>query len=284
MLGEKQFYTLIFAPARSSRLYKIILRHRHLYALAAASVMGVLIVTTAAIWLVKQAVLLVNYHRVQGENQALKVEFYTTLRELRSRLRSVEQQSQQLTKMAKRMGIEVEVPILGFPSIAEGTGGPADLQSFAAELQRVEAELHQLQVNFLVEKVNAKPNGWPTEGRLTAGFGLRRSPFGEGLEFHSGQDISAPRGQAVTATARGVVVFADYRSGYGNLVVIDHGQGITTFYGHLSTILVGVGEGIERGAEIGAVGSTGRASGAHVHYEVRVDDRPVNPAVYADRD
>lgn len=280
MFAEKQFYTLIIAPARSSRLYKIILGHRHLYAIAAATVMGVLIVTTAAVWLVKQAVLLVNYHRVQGENRALKAEFYTTLRDFRARLHSIEKQSQQLTEMAKEMGFDVELPAVAVHSPLAGSGGPADLQSFAAELRRVETELQELKVNFTAEKLHATPAGWPAEGRLTAGFGMRRSPFGEELEFHSGQDISAPYGQPVMATARGVVVYAEYRSGYGNLVVMDHGKGITTFYGHLSSIEVEVGDRVEKGAEIGTVGSTGRSSGAHVHYEVRVDDQPVNPSSF----
>ncbi len=154
MFAEKQFYTLIIAPARSSRLYKIILRHRHLYVLGAASIMGVLIVTTAAIWLVKQAVLLVNYHRVQGENRALKAEFFTTLQDLRSRLHLIEQQSLQLTEMAKEMGMQVEVPSITLQTGVAGTGGPAELQNFAEELQRVETKLKELRTNFIAEKVN----------------------------------------------------------------------------------------------------------------------------------
>ncbi|MBI4469207.1 MAG: M23 family metallopeptidase [Acidobacteria bacterium] len=281
MFAEKQFYTLIIAPARSSQWYKIILQHRHLYALGVLSITGVLIVTTAAIWLVKQAVLLVNYHRVQGENRALRAEFSTTLHDLRSRLNLIEKQSQQLTDMAKEMGMEVELPSVALQPEMVGTGGPADLQSFASELQRVEAKLKELHVNFVTERVSATPSGWPTEGRMTGRYGVRHNPFGGGTEFHAGQDISAPHGQPVHATARGVVAVAAYRSGYGNLVILEHGQGITTFYAHMASIYVQVGDRVDRGHEIGTVGATGRASGTHVHYEVRVDDRPVDPSAYS---
>ncbi len=280
MFAEKQFYTLIIAPARGSRLYKIIFHHQHLYALAASTIMGLLIVTAAVIWLVKHAALLVSYHRIQGENRVLKEEFHTTLGQLRSRLKSIEEQSQQLAEMAKGMGMQIEVPSLDLRETAAGTGGPAELQSFAAELERTAENLRKLQMNFTAERIDSTPTGWPTEGRMTAGFGARRSPFGGGVEFHSGQDISAPYGQAVRSTANGVVVFASYRSGYGNLVVINHGEGITTFYGHLSSIFMRVGDHVDRGMEIGAVGSSGRSSGAHVHYEIRLEDRPIDPSRY----
>jgi murein DD-endopeptidase MepM/ murein hydrolase activator NlpD len=125
------------------------------------------------------------------------------------------------------------------------------------------------------------PSIWPVEGEMTDGFGVRGNPFGgSAAEFHPGQDIAAPRGTSVFAPADGTVVKADWQSGYGQTVVIDHGNGLTTRYGHLSKIEVAAGQEIKRGEELGQVGSTGRSTGPHLHYEVRIDDVPVSPLHY----
>lgn len=129
-------------------------------------------------------------------------------------------------------------------------------------------------------RANAAPNLWPVEGRVTGSFGERIDPFnGEGA-FHSGVDISANFGQAVIAPADGAVVFADYLGGYGRAVVVDHGHGITTRYGHLASFGVAAGQFIHRGDVIGYVGLSGRSTGPHLHYEVRINDTPVNPYKY----
>jgi murein DD-endopeptidase MepM/ murein hydrolase activator NlpD len=125
------------------------------------------------------------------------------------------------------------------------------------------------------------PTIWPVAGELTDRFGGRRNPFGRrSSEFHAGQDISAPTGTPVAATADGAVLFAGWKSGYGNLVIINHGDQLTTRYGHLSRIEVTAGQTIERRQQIGRVGSTGRSTGPHLHYEVRVDEQPVDPRRY----
>lgn len=124
------------------------------------------------------------------------------------------------------------------------------------------------------------PSLWPVLGRITGTFGERMDPFnGEG-EFHTGVDIAAPYGTAVRVTADGVVIEADRRGGYGRLVVVDHGFGVTTWYGHLSSFNVVPGEQLKRGDIIGYVGVSGRSTGPHVHYEVRINDTPVNPTRY----
>ncbi len=129
-------------------------------------------------------------------------------------------------------------------------------------------------------RANAAPNLWPVEGRVTGSFGERIDPFnGEGA-FHSGVDISANVGQAVIAPADGAVVFADYLGGYGRAIVVDHGHGITTRYGHLASFGVAAGQFIHRGDVIGYVGLSGRSTGPHLHYEVRINDTPVNPYKY----
>lgn len=124
------------------------------------------------------------------------------------------------------------------------------------------------------------PSLWPVEGKVTSSFGEREDPFnGEGA-FHTGIDISAPFGEPIHATADGVVEFADRTSGYGREVVLDHGHGITTLYGHMSGFAVASGDQVHRGQVIGYIGLSGRSTGPHVHYEVRIQNIPVNPHKY----
>jgi murein DD-endopeptidase MepM/ murein hydrolase activator NlpD len=124
------------------------------------------------------------------------------------------------------------------------------------------------------------PSLWPVEGRLTSSFGERVDPFnGEGA-FHSGIDISVAYGTPVHAAADGVVTFADIMSGYGNLIDLDHGHGLSTRYGHLSGFAIASGQHVQRGQVIGYVGATGRATSPHLHYEVRIQNVPVNPHKY----
>jgi len=124
------------------------------------------------------------------------------------------------------------------------------------------------------------PSLWPVRGQIMAGFGQRLDPFsGEGA-FHSGVDISARAGTRVEVGGDGIVMEAGWDSGYGNAIVIDHGYGMATKYGHLSKIFVVVGQEVKRGQVIGAVGMTGKATGPHLHYEVMVQDTPVNPMKY----
>jgi murein DD-endopeptidase MepM/ murein hydrolase activator NlpD len=124
------------------------------------------------------------------------------------------------------------------------------------------------------------PSLWPIEGRVTSSFGERQDPFnGEGA-FHSGIDIAAAYGTAVRAAADGDVAKAGFGTGYGREITIDHGHDLLTLYGHLSSIAVVEGEHVTRGQVIGYVGQSGRSTGPHLHYEVRVHDVPVNPHKY----
>ena len=120
------------------------------------------------------------------------------------------------------------------------------------------------------------PSIWPAAGYVSSPYGLRFN----GTEFHQGIDIAADMGTPIVATADGVVTAAGWNGGYGNMVDVDHGGGIVTRYGHASAVAVTVGQQVRRGEVIAYVGSTGRSTGPHVHYEVRVDGQPVNPAGY----
>jgi murein DD-endopeptidase MepM/ murein hydrolase activator NlpD len=119
---------------------------------------------------------------------------------------------------------------------------------------------------------------WPVTGTITSPFGWRSNPFGGAPEFHQGLDIAAPTGTTVTAAAGGTVIMAQWYGGYGNYILIDHGGGYSTGYGHLSAIYVSVGQKVARGQAIGAVGSTGESTGPHLHFEVRFDGKPIDPA------
>lgn len=123
----------------------------------------------------------------------------------------------------------------------------------------------------------ATPSTWPVAGWLTSGFGQRSDPFTGQPDFHSGLDISATRGTPVRATADGTVESASYQGNYGNTVLIDHGFGISTRFGHLSGFAARVGQRVKRGDVVGYVGSTGRATSAHLHYEILLMGQPFNP-------
>ncbi|MBZ5525045.1 MAG: M23 family metallopeptidase [Acidobacteriia bacterium] len=126
----------------------------------------------------------------------------------------------------------------------------------------------------------AAPTLWPVQGRITSSFGERIDPFeGEG-KFHAGIDISSDYGTRVIAPADGVVRLTDLVNGYGKTVVVEHGNGIETRYGHLSGFAVTAGQLVHRGDTLGYVGQTGRSTGPHLHYEVRIGNTPVNPHKY----
>lgn len=123
----------------------------------------------------------------------------------------------------------------------------------------------------------ATPSIWPLAGWLTSSYGSRKDPFSGGPDFHPGLDISADRGTPVRATADGTVESAGYNGAYGNSILVSHGFGIETRFGHLSGYAVRAGQQIKRGDVIGYVGSTGRATAAHLHYEILVNGSPINP-------
>jgi murein DD-endopeptidase MepM/ murein hydrolase activator NlpD len=126
-------------------------------------------------------------------------------------------------------------------------------------------------------QMHPRPSLWPVEGTIRSAFGVRNDPFsGEGA-FHTGIDLTAPRGTAVHCTADGVITSEGWLGGYGKLMIVDHGSGVETYYAHLSQFLVVPGQEVTRGQVIALSGGTGRSTGPHVHYEVRLHGTPVNP-------
>jgi murein DD-endopeptidase MepM/ murein hydrolase activator NlpD len=125
--------------------------------------------------------------------------------------------------------------------------------------------------------MNALPLRWPVHGHITSNFGLRRSPWGGGMEHHRGLDIRSPPGTPVKSPGAATVAAVSSHGGYGKNVVLDHGNGVRSRYAHLKKLEVREGEQVERGQVIGLVGSTGRSTGPHLHYEILVQGKPVNP-------
>jgi murein DD-endopeptidase MepM/ murein hydrolase activator NlpD len=126
----------------------------------------------------------------------------------------------------------------------------------------------------------ALPSRWPVRGGVNSEYGTRQSPWSSDREFHSGMDIRAGMGTPVYAPAAGSVVLAGAAQDYGTTIILDHGQQIRTLYGHLSKLNVKPSQQVQRGAIIGYTGNTGRSSGPHLHYEIHVKGRAVNPRAY----
>jgi murein DD-endopeptidase MepM/ murein hydrolase activator NlpD len=161
------------------------------------------------------------------------------------------------------------------------SGGPVlDVQSTADEAAESENGDVENQIRSIQSTSNPEflPTMWAHLGKINNEFGFRRNPFGgRSYEFHPGMDIDGERGDTVIAPANGTVIKAGWTGGYGNMIEIDHGNGLSTRYGHLSKIEIQVGDTIQRGQLIGLIGSTGRSTGPHLHYELRLNDKSINP-------
>ena len=147
----------------------------------------------------------------------------------------------------------------------------------------LEQNLHDLYELLSDQKsfLNALPTKKPADGYFSSGFGVRVSPLGEGTEkMHEGLDIAGPVGTPIHSPAGATVLFAGKKSGYGQIVILDHGYGLETWYGHTSKFLVKPGQRVKRGQTIALIGNSGRSTGAHVHYEVRIHGIPVDPLAY----
>ncbi len=149
-----------------------------------------------------------------------------------------------------------------------------------AQLEEVRQQELLLVLRKKSEMLAATPSIWPTEGWVSSPFGSRSSPFSRKREFHKGLDIKARAGAAIQAPAKGVVIFAGWHGAYGKTIIINHGNGITTRYAHMQRFVLEEGDTIMRGDLIGYVGSTGRSTGTHLHYEVMLNGVCVNPMQY----
>lgn len=164
----------------------------------------------------------------------------------------------------------------GVKTFNTGLGGNNEEASLTNEEK---VKLYNDYLRSLMKDMESVPIGYPYFNSQASGYGYRSNPFtNEGSEFHSGVDFSGRTGDIVKSTASGVVISAGWQNGYGKCVRISHAKNYQTLYGHLSAIKVSVGERVAAGVVIGNIGSTGRSTGPHLHYEVRLSNKPINPA------
>ena len=184
-------------------------------------------------------------------------------------VRALDARYVETTRQLKRMGVNTSRLAQGGPFEPVGKGDATFKQLFSSWKK----------LDNLASGAIAVPSDKPVKtAEFTSGYGIRSDPFRGSAAKHAGIDLAAPVGTPIYATADGIVSDAGYNSGgYGNLIKLDHGKGIETRYGHLSAILVAAGQRVTRGQMIGRMGSTGRSTGSHLHYEVRIDSRAVNP-------
>jgi murein DD-endopeptidase MepM/ murein hydrolase activator NlpD len=161
----------------------------------------------------------------------------------------------------------------------------SSLEALQAQFDDSGRQLSVIEALLFDQKLESKrtPAGMPAPGYISSRFGGRNDPFGRGRSHHLGIDIDANTGDPVTAAAEGVVSFSGVRNGYGNVVEIDHGNGYKTLYAHNSANLVRAGDIVRAGQQIAKVGSTGRSTGSHLHFEVKLDGRQVNPRQYLEK-
>ena len=274
MAKEDRFYAFIIAHTSRARVQRIRVEKRLVSVVCAVLLLLGVGLFYGLYGLTQHA----NHLRIEFENQRLRAENERQRQELEKLNNRVEKVEDTSRKLAEKSGV-VEHPI------RPGTGGPAlpldemGLATLTAKMGRLEEDLRAYEA--ILRQRGYTPTVWPVDGTLEGGFGGRRNPFGgPGYEFHSGQDIEAPWGAPVVAGASGVVSFVGWQNGYGQLVIVDHGGGLTTRYGHLSHIDVELNQTVSRAQLLGKVGSTGRSTGPHLHYEVRINDQAVDPLPY----
>lgn len=286
---RKRFYLLFVARDAEGQLRKIPIPIHYLYVFIAGALIGMLTITGMAGSYTRMLMKVARFNELRTEKEQLKKSY------------------SELEQVSKEKDIQVASlgSIAGEVSALYGLKSDSKLTPSATEIrsEQVTASLQQLYalrssaitgvatagISNGMERqaslsdwvrASSAPTLWPVEGRVTSSFGERIDPFnGEGA-FHSGVDISMPYGTRIIAPADGTVEFADFMSGYGRMVKIDHGNGLTTRYGHMSGFAVVSGQKVRRGQVIGYVGASGRVTSPHLHYEVRIHETPVNPYKY----
>ena len=287
---HKRFYILFVARGDDGSLRKISIPVHYLYVFAIGAAIGFLSLTGIASSYTRMLLKVSQFNQLRTEKDQLKNSY--------SRLEQVAKERD--VQVASLGSIASEVSALyGLKSEPSLVTASTD-QIQEADITSSLDQLHALRTSALTGatmvgltmgltrnattadwiKANSAPNLWPVEGQVTGSFGERIDPFnGEGA-FHSGVDIGSRYGAQIIAPADGVVTATETLGGYGKTIMIDHGNGISTRYGHLSGFAVTAGQRVQRGDVIGYVGESGRSTGPHLHYEVRINNTPVNPYKY----
>jgi murein DD-endopeptidase MepM/ murein hydrolase activator NlpD len=280
---RKRFYIMLVARNAEGELLKIPVPLHYVYVFIAGALIGMLTITGMAGSYARMLVKTQRFNQLRVEKEALT--------QYSQQLEQIAQQSEMQAQSLSSLAGEVS-SLYGLkpdPTFEDDDPASASLQQFyalrmtamtgAASVGIGMGEMRDVSTRDWM-RLAAAPTLWPIQGRITGSFGERIDPFsGEGA-FHRGIDISGDIGTRIIAPADGVIQFADIMNGYGRTVMIDHGNGISTLYGHLSGFAVSAGEEIHRGDTLGYVGQSGRSTGPHLHYEVRIFNTPVNPHKY----
>jgi murein DD-endopeptidase MepM/ murein hydrolase activator NlpD len=280
-------YTFYIATT-PGKLRKLIVSAYLLHGIAALAIIGSITVVAAVGSYSRMLWKVGNYNAVRLERDTVKKQYrdlQSTVKDTNQRLDSLQSLA---TDVAMTFGVMKYHSAAFEPNDAETT--PQDafdrsveqftfLKNNAAAIAISSGGLRMMPSMSFADS-NYTPSIWPVLGHITDSFGQRLDPFsGEGA-FHTGVDVSADYGAPVHVTADGVVINADVHTGYGRVVIVEHGFGMTTWYAHLSSYSVVAGTRVKRGEVIGYTGISGRSTGPHVHYEVRMNNAPVNPWRY----
>lgn len=299
---NKKKYTIMILPDETTRVRK--------YRVPKSMVRGLLVVLAVAVlglgylvtdyYGVKKMVAELDRLRLEARQQQQQlVNFAKSFDDLQGEMTRLRQFDMKLRVMADLDGVVYPEQIMGIggenPEPFNPLEGEVSFQdqtivnSMNRSLDRLKTEVSIQERSFqeLVEYLEdqksllaSTPSIWPVKGWLTSTFGYRSSPFTGRREMHKGLDIATRSGTPIIAPADGLVIFAGREGGFGNMVIIDHGYGITTRFGHCSSLESKLGQKVKRGDVIARVGNTGRSTGPHVHYEVAVNGVAVNPSRY----
>lgn len=284
---REKYSTIIFVPHARAKFRKLKLSHGALLSILSivvASLSFSMFFSVQYFTSLSRTHELNNLRTENRELQKANEQFSQSVEGLRNQLRQVEDRTQKLAIIA------------GIDSLDGGHKGGAggsrngvqesalvdDMDTLGFRSRQVETDLSVLEEKFAkqIQYLSHTPSVAPVRGLLTDGFGGRSDPFTGEPGRHYGIDISSVGGQPVRAPADGLVVKSEWANGYGNVVYLSHGYGTSTRFGHLAKFNVRPGQRIKRGDIIGYVGSTGRSTGPHLHYEVHVNGKPVNPLAY----
>ena len=282
-MKKQEYFVVVLAHSLRGRLRRVQIPHQAIYAVLVLALFGCFSIFGFVASYARMALKVANYNALKREADALR----TRYQNLESLAAQTNQQLASLQLYAKEVSLAY--------GIKQKLEGPADIASegklappsFAESVQdydylKTGKAMAMRSVAFgRLRPLPGPPSMWPVSGRMVLSpFGHRTDPFsGEGA-FHKGVDISSPAGTPVMATADGIVTHTEIESGYGRLVVVDHGNGIQTYYAHLSRFYAHAGQEVRRGEIVGFVGSSGRVTAPHLHYEVRLGGGPVNPYPY----
>ncbi len=289
MRNHKRFYTFIVASHADGKMLRVSLPYPVLCAIAFLALIGVVAAGAAAYHYGRMLLKVSDYDHLLAQNDSFRSEnhqFRIQTAQLAERIDLLETMATKLKTMSGMNSSKEVGGAGGFSPESFGRPRPASsgdlpaIEGYNRSVNGLEAEYRDIGIT-LSEKIfvqSAKPNLLPVLGYVTGGLGPREDPFnGSVTEHHTGLDISAPYGTPVHAPADGLVIYAGQREGYGNIVVIDHKFGYVTRYGHLSKMSVEVGQHVSRSEVIGFVGTSGRTTGPHLHYELWWNNRSINP-------